>query len=67
MKVEQEWKEEHAEAAKTSNKMSVADKEKPRERADKAIIMKELRTKYKTKQTNGKFQGGAGVHLRFGV
>ena len=41
-KVEQEWKEEQAEAAKTSNNMRVAEKDKQRERADKANIMKEL-------------------------
>ena len=41
-KVEQECKEEQAEAAKTSNNMRVAEKDKQRERADKANIMKEL-------------------------
>ena len=34
-KVEQDWKEEQAEAAETSNKMRVADKAKQMERADK--------------------------------
>ena len=40
-KVEQDWKEEQAGAAETSNKMRGADKDKPRERADKSNIMKE--------------------------
>ena len=39
--MEQDWKEEQAGAAETSNKMRGADKDKPRERADKSNIMKE--------------------------